>query len=85
MAVLFVVAFVDTLTEPVGVKLPVDVSESPVKEGCVTDPAGVYVAVPDAAGETVAVLFSVAFVETDTLPAGVYEPVTDSESPVNVG
>ena len=41
VAVLFVVAFVDTLTDPSGVNAPVDVSELPLNVGCVTVPDGV--------------------------------------------
>ena len=48
-------------------------------------PAGVYVAVPLEAALTVAVLFVVAFVDTDTEPAGVNVPVEVNVSPLNVG
>ena len=70
---------------PAGVNLPVDVVAEPVKVGCDTVPAGVYVAVPEAAALTVAVLFVVAFVETLTVPDGVNLPVDVVELPVNVG
>ena len=53
--------------------------------GAATEPLGVYVAVPEDAGETVAVLFDVAFVETLTLPDGVNVPVEVVAEPVNVG
>jgi hypothetical protein len=53
--------------------------------GAVTEPAGVYVAVPLLAGETVAVLLLVAFVVTVTLPLGVNFPVEVVLEPVKVG
>ena len=53
--------------------------------GALTEPAGVYVAVPDDAGDTVAVLFVVVFVLTETDPLGVNFPVDVSALPENVG
>lgn len=42
-----------------------------MKVGCDTVPAGVYVTVPELAGETAAVLLVVALVVTVTVPTGV--------------
>lgn len=84
VAVWFVVVFVVTVTDPLGVNDPVRVDESPVNVGWLTVPLGVYVAVPVVV-ETVAVLFSVAFVVTVTDPLGVNDPLNVSKLPVNVG
>ena len=53
--------------------------------GVPTVPSGVYVAVPEAAGDTVAVLFVVVFVDTVTPPEGVNFPVEVMLLPVKVG
>ena len=53
--------------------------------GAETVPAGVYVAVPEVAAETVAVLFVVPFVVTETEPEGVNLPLDWVEEPVKVG
>ena len=53
--------------------------------GAVTLPDGVYVVVPDDAGDTAAVLLVVALVVTVTLPEGVKLPPKVELEPVKVG
>jgi len=53
--------------------------------GAATVPSGVYVAAPEFAGATVAVLLLVEFVVTVTFPSGVNFPVEVVDDPVNVG
>ena len=63
----------------------VDPAVATLMVGAETVPAGVYVAVPEEAALTVAVLFVVPFVVTETDPDGVNFPVLSVDEPVKEG
>jgi hypothetical protein len=70
--------------DPNGVTEAVEPAVFTLIDGAETLPAGVYVAVP-LVGDTVAVLFSVVLVDTETEPSGVMLPDAEQDPFEKVG